>query len=99
MNVSYIGMTTMTLRERFSNHRYQGSIHKHFVEIHGTVKPRNARTFRSRKSARLTVGQIRSYDGHFLSKEFFFKVQPIQMYEICNIRLSNALIDIISTKV
>jgi len=34
-NVSYIGMTTMTLRERFSNHRYQGSIHKHCVEIHG----------------------------------------------------------------
>ena len=38
-NVSYIGMTTMTLRERFSNHRYQGSIHKHCVEIHG-IRPK-----------------------------------------------------------
>ena len=37
--VSYIGMTTMTLRERFSNHRYQGSIHKHCVEIHG-IRPK-----------------------------------------------------------
>ena len=34
-NVSYIGMTTMTLRERFSNHRHQGSIHKHCIEKHG----------------------------------------------------------------
>jgi len=38
-NVSYIGMATMTLRERFSNHRYQGSIHKHCVEIHG-IRPK-----------------------------------------------------------
>ena len=36
--VSYICMTTMTLRERFSNHRYQGSIHKHCIEIHG-IRP------------------------------------------------------------
>ena len=38
-NVSYIGMTTMTLRQRFSNHRYQGFIHKHCVEIHG-IRPK-----------------------------------------------------------
>jgi len=34
-NVSYIGITTMTLRKRLGNHRYQGSIHKHCLEIHG----------------------------------------------------------------
>ena len=33
-----------------------------------TVKSRNARTFHSRKSALLTVGQIWSYDAHFLFK-------------------------------
>ena len=38
-----------------------------------TVKPRNERTFRSSKSAHLTVGQIRSYDAHFLFKAIFYK--------------------------
>ena len=38
-----------------------------------TVKPHNARTFCSRKSARLTVDQIRSYDAYFLFKAFLFK--------------------------
>ena len=38
-----------------------------------TVKPRNARTFHSSKSACTTVGQIRSYDAHILFKAFFFK--------------------------
>ena len=33
--------------------------------LEATVKPRNVRTFRSRKSVRFTVCQIRSYDAHF----------------------------------
>ena len=38
-NMSYIGMTTITLREWFSNHKHQDSIHKHCVEIHG-IRPK-----------------------------------------------------------
>ena len=33
----YIGMTTCTLKERFSKHRYQGAIFEHYVAKH-TVK-------------------------------------------------------------
>ena len=33
---SYIGLTTMSLKERLSAHRYQGSIFKHFRSTHGT---------------------------------------------------------------
>ena len=38
----YIGMTTCTLKERFRNHRYQGSIFEHFVVKHddATIKPK-----------------------------------------------------------
>ena len=32
---SYIGLTTMTLKDRMSAHRYQGSIFKHYRNIHG----------------------------------------------------------------
>ena len=32
---SYIGLTTMTLRDRMSAHRYQGSIFRHFRNSHG----------------------------------------------------------------
>ena len=56
------------------------------------VKAHNLRTFHPRISARLMVGQILSYDAYFLFK-------AIHMNEICIIRLSNALNDIISTKV
>ena len=35
VNNSYIGLTTMTLRDRMSAHRYQGSIFKHSRTIHG----------------------------------------------------------------
>ena len=35
-NNSYIGLTTMSLKERMSAHRYQGSIFKHFRTVHGT---------------------------------------------------------------
>ena len=34
----YIGMTSMTLKERLSAHRYQGSIFKHYRLAH-CVKP------------------------------------------------------------
>ena len=30
----YIGMTTCTLKERFSKHRYQGAIFEHYVAKH-----------------------------------------------------------------
>ena len=33
---SYVGLTTMSLKERLSAHRYHGSIFKHFRTIHGT---------------------------------------------------------------
>ena len=36
---SYIGLTTMSLKERMSAHRYQGSIFKHFRTVHG-VSPK-----------------------------------------------------------
>ena len=31
----YVGLTTRTLRERMSGHRYKGAIHEHFIKHHG----------------------------------------------------------------
>jgi hypothetical protein len=36
LNNSYIGFTTMTLSARLYQHRYQGSINKHFKTVHNT---------------------------------------------------------------
>merc|ERR1711872_640934 len=34
-NIDYIGLTTQTLRNRMTQHRYKGAIHDHFQEQHG----------------------------------------------------------------
>ena len=35
LNITYIGLTTCTLKERLTGHRYQGSIFEHYRRVHG----------------------------------------------------------------